>query len=93
MTIIEDPPVAPPGGDRPGGATERRLSPPWDRRRIELTVAAVVFGVISLWAIRRTEIWDLGQIFGDGLQNILNFLFGTDIRDGALPPRFDELGE
>ncbi|MEM9605793.1 MAG: phosphonate ABC transporter, permease protein PhnE [Actinomycetota bacterium] len=93
MTITEDPPVAPPGDGTSGSGGGYRLTPPWDRRRIELTVTAVVFGVIALWAIRRTEIWDLGQIFGDGLQNILNFLFGTDVRNGALPPRFDELGE
>ncbi|MEM9033493.1 MAG: phosphonate ABC transporter, permease protein PhnE [Actinomycetota bacterium] len=93
MTITEDPPVAPPGDGTSGSGGGDRLTPPWDRRRIELTVTAVVFGVIALWAIRRTEIWDLGQIFGDGLQNILNFLFGTDVRNGALPPRFDELGE
>ncbi len=93
MTITEDPAVAPTGGGTSSSGGEYRLSPPWDRRRIELTATAIVFGAISTWAIWRTNIWDLGQIFGEGRQSMLNFLFGTDIRNGALPPRFDELGE
>ena len=93
MTITEDPAVARTGDGPSNPDGEPRLSPPWDRRRIELTATAIIFGVLSAWAIWRTEIWDLGQIFGEGRQSMLNFLFGTDIRDGALPPRFDELGE
>ena len=94
MTITEDPAVAPAeGGTSTSGGGEPRLSPPWDRRRIELTATAVVFAVLAVWAIWRTEIWDLAQIFGDGRQSMLAFLFGNDIRNGALPPRFDQFGE
>lgn len=73
------------GSDRPG-----RISPPWDRRRIELTVVAVALVAIAVWSIRRTEIWDLTAIFGDGRRKITDFLFGTTTRPGALPPDFDE---
>ena len=93
MTITEEPAVAPASGGTSRSGGEYRLSPPWDRRRIELTATAIVFGVLSAWAVWRTQIWDVGQIFGEGRQSMLNFLFGTDIRNGALPPRFDELGE
>lgn len=54
---------------------------------------AIVLLVLALWAIRRTEIWDLGAIFGEGAGKMRSFLFGSGIRRGALPPRFDELGE
>ncbi len=69
------------------------LTPPWDRRRVELGVAALVVAGLAAWAIWRTQIWDLAAIFGDGRTKVSNFLFGTARRDGALPPRFDEPGQ
>jgi phosphonate transport system permease protein len=68
-----------------------KVNPPWDRRRIELTISALAGLGLAAWAIRRTGIWDLALIFGDDArQNIGRFLFGTPLRPGALPPRFDE---
>ncbi|MGE0732224.1 MAG: phosphonate ABC transporter, permease protein PhnE [Acidimicrobiia bacterium] len=81
-------------GGRGGlGGQAVRLSPPWSRSRVELTAAAVVFAVIAVWAIWRTQIWDVAAIFGEGRQAMADFLFGTALRDGALPPRFGDVGQ
>ena len=94
MTMTRTRPARPnQAGSSPGGHREVTVSPPWDRRRIDLTVATAILGTIALWAIWRTEVWDVAAIFGEGREKMGAFLFGTDIRDGALPPRFDELGE
>ena len=94
MTLTEAPPAGRDrGGPPPDAIDHGSISPPWDRRRVQLTSAAVVLGAISLWAVWRTQIWDVGAIFGDGRVKMANFLLGTDTREGALPPRFDEMGE
>lgn len=80
-----------PAPDRPP-VDRRRIRPPWGRERIEVTVAAAVLGAIAVWSIRRTEIWDLTAIFGEGRRKMAQFLFGTETRSGALPPSFEELG-
>ena len=36
---------------------------------------------------------DLLAIFGDGRHTAADFLFGSALRDGALPPRFAEIGQ
>lgn len=91
MTVTE---ARPTPADDPGTdpATPSRLRPPWTRERVEVTGVAAILVAISLWSVQRTQVWDLGAIFGEGRQKMADFLFGTEIRSGALPPSFEELG-
>ena len=88
MTVIE------PSRLRVPGAPEQvALRPPWDRRRRELAASALVLAVLAGWAIWRTGIWDLATVFGqESRTKVANFLFGTSLRPGALPPRVTQPG-
>ena len=77
----------------PGASEQAALRPPWDRRRTELALSAVVLALLAGWAVWRTGIWDLATVFGqESRTKVANFLFGTSVRPGALPPKVNQPG-
>jgi phosphonate transport system permease protein len=73
------PPTAPP-----------QLSPPWDRRRIELTVLAAVAVIVAVVSIRRMDI-SPGRLV-DGWDAMWRLFFGIDRPSGIWPPNFQDVG-
>ncbi|MGF1668136.1 MAG: PhnE/PtxC family ABC transporter permease, partial [Acidimicrobiia bacterium] len=66
-----------------------RLSPPWTRRRVELTGLAVVMAAIAVWSVWRVGFSPAAIV--EGWTAMTNLIFGTDLRDGMLPPRFEQV--
>lgn len=79
---VASPTAAPEVGTAaPGG--ERKLSPPWDRRRVLLRVAAGVLALATAWSWVRLEM-GFAAIFG-GLGDLANLL------ERMVPPKFVNL--
>jgi phosphonate transport system permease protein len=73
--------------ERPAPAV--RLTPPWTRRRVELTVLAVIMALLSVWSVWRVGFSPAAIV--EGWTAMTNLIFGTETRDGMLPPRFDQV--